>query len=178
MEFSDARAALREQIEAIRKRGYAWADRGQSLGWIGACDAILALPALAGDAEDFETGRLSSETPKLLRQVAQVIGSRELAFPDYEAISYTEAWTAGERKRIARTLITLAAKTADPPDLLTNDIHALAGEETPAVTSCPECGRGENEPCEPTCSYYDEAIDGQPAAFTVQGDAPAPKEDQ
>lgn len=59
------------------------------------------------DDEPYELDRHAKEPARLLRQLAQVVGARDLFYSEGDS-GWTQAFTASERRRIARTLNEIA----------------------------------------------------------------------
>lgn len=79
----------------------------------------------------FELDRLAQETPRLFRQLAQIIGSRDLFYQEPEG-DWMQAFTARERRRMANKLNEAAAVTPAPaPDGAKRQIRVLV---------CKRCG--------------------------------------
>jgi hypothetical protein len=67
------------------------------------------------ELEPFELDRHAKEPARLLRQLAQVVGARDLFYPEPDDGGWTQAFTATERRRIARTLNEFAALVYPSP---------------------------------------------------------------
>lgn len=93
--------------------------------WCDMCLFDVAIKSIQGDAqvasqspappddEPFELDRLAQEQPRLLRQLAQIIGSRDLCYREPDDGAWTQVLAPSERRRIARMLNEIAATS--PP---------------------------------------------------------------